>query len=84
MNTEALPMSDEQMFEIILAAIQRNENRLDEMKTDHFSSMQCVQKQLGEIRADLVGHKVKISAITAGIALAVSTAVAWLMGQIGR
>jgi len=77
-------MSDEQMFQVILDTMTRTETRLDEMGKDHFASMLCVQRDLGKIRADLRGHKVKWSVITGCIALAVSGAVAWAAGQLGR
>ena len=75
---------DRDMLKLILEDIRGIRQRLDTHIEADGKSLRCVQRELSNIREDMAGHRVKITGITAGIALVVSGVVAWVFSHLGK
>ena len=73
-------MSNTDMLKHIMDEIRHMRSRLDDHIDDQNSHYRCVQKDMSKIREEMAGHKIKLSGITAGIAVFVTALVHWLFG----
>jgi hypothetical protein len=77
-------LTDTEMFRMIMEEVRHIRKRLDAHIDDESKTLRCVQKEMGGIREDMASNRVKISGITAGIALIVSGVVAWIFSHLGK
>ena len=73
-------MSERDMLTHLLEEVRAMRTRLDDYIDDRHTRDRCVQRDISKLREEMVGHKVRLTGITAGIAIVVTAAIHWVFG----
>ncbi len=73
-------MSEREMLRHIMEELRLIRGRLDEHIDDQNTRDRCYQRDVSKIREEMAGHKVRLSGISAGIAIVVTATIHWIFG----
>lgn len=75
---------DDEMFRLLMEELRMIRQRLDSHIDDEDRVMQQIRADIHRVKEELVAHKGKIGAISASIAVVVTTFLSWLWGSFSR